>query len=78
MPLSREEIDGLLRAVGLTNDEEINCDQCLSVVAEFVEQELTGKSIPDSLKAVEQHLSICSECREEYQALQRVLSQMDD
>ena len=74
MPLSKEEIDGLLRAVGLTNDDEINCEQCLSVVAEFAELELAGKSIPDGLKVVEHHLSICAECREEYEALQRVLS----
>lgn len=76
MPLSKEEIDGLLRAIGLTQDEEINCEQCLSVVAEFAEQELAGKSIPDGLKVVEHHLSICGECREEYEALQRAISSM--
>ena len=74
MPLSKEEIDGLLRTVGLTKDDEINCEQCLAIVAEFAELELAGKSIPDGLKVVEHHLSICAECREEYEALQRVLS----
>ena len=78
MPLSQEEIDGLLRAVGLTKDDEINCEQCLSVVAEFAELELAGKSIPDGLKIVEHHLSICAECREEYEALRRALEMIDD
>jgi len=30
---------------------------------------LEGKSIPESLQAIEHHLTICVECQEEYQAL---------
>lgn len=78
MPLSKKEIDGLLRLIGLTQDDEINCEQCLSLIAEFAERELASKSIPEGLKAVEHHLSICAECREEYQALQRALKGMED
>lgn len=76
MPLSNKELEGLLRLVGLTNDKEINCEQCLAVVAEFAEQELAGRSVAEGLKMVEQHLSVCSECREEYEALQRVLGDL--
>ena len=78
MPLSNKELEGLLRLVGLTGDNEINCEQCLKLVAEFAEHELVGKSIPDGLKAVEQHLSVCSECREEYEALQRALGEIEN
>ncbi len=77
MPLSKKEIDGLMRLIGLTKDEEINCEQCLSLVAEFAEQALAGKSIPEGLKAVEHLLSVCAECREEYEALQRALKGME-
>ena len=73
MPLSKEELDGLMRLVGLTKDSEINCEQCLRLVAEFAEQAVAGKSIPEGLKAVEHHLAICTECREEYEALQEAL-----
>ena len=73
MPLTKEGIDDLLRLIGLTEDAEINCEQCLALVAEFTEQQLTGKSIHEGLKAVEQHLAVCSECREEYEALRRTL-----
>ena len=76
MPLSVNELEGLLRLVGLTNEKEINCEQCLALVAEFAEHELAGKSVPEGLKVVEQHLSVCSECREEYEALQRVLGDL--
>jgi len=78
MPLQKKEIDGLIQLIGLTEDDEINCEQCLSLVAEFAERELAGKSIPVGLQLVTHHLSICGECREEYEALQRVLKGLDD
>ncbi|MEE8151195.1 MAG: hypothetical protein V3R25_09750 [Nitrosomonadaceae bacterium] len=77
MSLSKKEIDGLIRLISLTKDEEINCEQCLSSVAEFAEQELKGKSVPEALKAVEHHLSVCAECHEEYIFLQSALRKMD-
>lgn len=78
MPMSKHEIEELMRLIGLTKDSEINCEQCLALVAEFAEQQLAGRSIHDGLKAVEHHLSICPECREEYEALQRALGEMED
>lgn len=78
MPLSKEEIDNLLRLVSLTEETEINCEQCLALVAEFAQQQLAGKSIHEGLLTVQQHLDVCSECREEYEALQRTLTDIDD
>lgn len=78
MPLSKDELDGLMRLIGLTKQDELNCQQCLALVAEFAEQELAGKSIPGALKAVEHHLSICSECREEYETLQQALKELHE
>ena len=75
MPLSKKEIDALVRLVALTQDEEIDCEQCLAVVAEFAEKQLEGMDIADGLKGVQHHLEICSECQEEYQALLAVLKQ---
>jgi hypothetical protein len=77
MSLSKEEIDGLLRLIGLTRDDEIDCERCLALVAEFAEQELAGRPIPAGLEAVAHHLSICAECCEEYEALLRALKAMD-
>lgn len=77
MSLSKNDLANLLRLIGLTRAKEINCEQCLARVAEFAERQLQGRSIDESLEAVEHHLSICSECQEEYQALQRALRNMD-
>jgi hypothetical protein len=78
MIISKKEINGLMRLIGLTRDEEIDCNQCLMRVSEFAEQELDGKTIPDSLKAVEHHLSVCSECCEEYEILKLALKKMSN
>jgi len=76
--LSKQQIDALMRLISRTKDSEIDCEQCLAAVAEFAEQQLAGKSIAEGLQAVEHHLSICDECREEYEALRRTLDKMDD
>jgi predicted anti-sigma-YlaC factor YlaD len=47
------------------------------MVSEFAERKLTGKSLAEGLKAVELHLDVCVECKEEYQALQAALRDMD-
>lgn len=77
MPISRQELEELLRVVGLTQGIEFNCEQCLALVAEFSETELAGRSVPEGLQLVEQHLRICLECREEYEALRRALSELN-
>ena len=77
MSLSKKEIDGLLLLIGLTRDDEIDCERCLAQVAEFAERELAGRSIPVGLEAVAHHLLICAECREEFEALLQALKAMD-
>ena len=77
MSLSKEEIDDLMRQISLTRDEEIDCERCLARVAEFAERELAGRSVPAGLEAVAHHLSICSECCEEYESLLQALRAMD-
>lgn len=76
MPLSKKEVAELMRLVGLTEDDEINCEQCLALVSELADRALAGKSIPEELRQVVQHLSVCSECKEEYEALENALGEI--
>ena len=78
MSLSSEKIAELLRLVGLTMDAEIDCERCQSQVAEFAERELAGRSVPAALEAIAHHLSICSECCDEYQSLLQALKAMNE
>ena len=76
MSLSKDEISQLLTLIGQTEEYELNCEQCLALVAEFAETALSGKTVPAGLQAVEQHLAVCGECREEYEALRRTLDSL--
>ena len=77
MPLTPEEIQKLLDVVGATQAVEIDCDACLLQIAEFADTHLLGKPVPEALKVVEQHLSICDECREEFEALCQAIKGLD-
>jgi len=77
MSLTVHEIRKMLDVVGATRSVEIDCDGCLSQVGEFAESHLVGKPVPEGLKAVEQHLSICSECRQEFEALCQAIKGLD-
>ena len=73
MNMSKEKVHSLLNMLALTRDKEATCDECLQHMAEFAETTLTGKSIPAGLQCIEQHLQICGECREEFEALKTAL-----
>lgn len=77
MNLSSEKIEALVGFLKITRERELNCNECLEYVAELADLELSGVKIPEALEAVEHHLSICAECREEYEVLQLALKEMD-
>ena len=78
MKLTPEQIDGLVNLIGITRESELNCEECLDRVAEFAEIELADRPVPEALKSVEHHLSLCIECREEYQTLLKALANLND
>lgn len=72
-PLTSEQVSTLVELVRLTRNQELNCEECLQHVSEFTERELSGQQIDQVIAAVEHHLALCPECREEYTALKRIL-----
>ena len=77
MKLTKDQIAELLRTVGATEDEELNCSQCHRLIAEFADRQLAGETIPHGLSIVEQHLTVCTECHEEYELLKLALSDLE-
>lgn len=67
--LTLKDAQNLIDALLVTRDVEIGCDDCLMQVASYCETELAGKEFPEALRLVREHLEICTECHEEYQAL---------
>jgi len=75
MNISDEQIQAMLEMLALTKDVEVSCDDCLQQMAEFAETTLAGKSIPEGLKCIDEHLQRCRECREEFEALKAALDE---
>lgn len=74
MRLSNEELQALLQLVEVTEESEIDCDQFLDRVASYIERLVaTDDTAPvvNGFEEVVQHMKICPECREEFEALLR-------
>lgn len=74
MKISEQQVKSLLKMLALTKDDEASCDDCLQHMAEFAEASLPGKPIPEGLKRIDDHLRLCGECREEFEALKVALN----
>jgi len=59
----------LIREIAEVREEEIGCDECFEQVDRFIEMELSGLDAARAMPLVQEHLEICGECREEYEAL---------
>lgn len=74
--LNKTQLAALTAVVGQTHENEINCDECLADIGEFVELRLAGKDSPGKLDKVVHHLSICPECQDEYAVLKSALQEI--
>ena len=52
-----------------TRVEELTCEELLDRVGGYAEASATGGPAPAGSELVEQHLKLCAECREEFEAL---------
>ena len=59
----------LLREIAETREVEIGCDECFEQVDRFVEMKISGLNTAQAMPLVQEHLEICGECREEFEAL---------
>ena len=59
----------LLGEIAETREVEIGCDECFKQVDRFVEMKLSGLNTAQAMPLVQEHLEICGECREEFEAL---------
>ncbi|MEW5941517.1 MAG: hypothetical protein AB1750_17775 [Chloroflexota bacterium] len=63
----------LLQSLARTEEREISCDDVFAVLDQFVEAVLRGENVLLLMPLVRQHLDMCPDCREEYEALLRML-----
>lgn len=63
----------LLQSLVMTEEHEISCDDVFVVLDQFVEAVQRGENVLLFMPLVRQHLDMCPDCREEYEALLRML-----
>jgi hypothetical protein len=71
-------LKGMVRNVLTTRMDEIGCDECFEELDRFVELSLAGKDAAEALPLVQDHLTRCRDCREEFEALLRVLRDLSE
>jgi hypothetical protein len=66
-------IQKLARMLANTRDVEYSCDEVLELMDEFAEMVLQGEDAAALMPLVQHHLEMCGDCREEFEALLRIL-----
>jgi len=63
----------LLEMLALTRERELECSEVNELADYYVELEQAGENVKALMPAMTQHLRICPECKEEYEALKQVI-----
>jgi hypothetical protein len=61
------------RQIEMTDEVEYTCDDVLRLLDQFAEAVLHGKDAAQLMPLVHKHLEMCPDCREEFEALLRIL-----
>jgi hypothetical protein len=71
--ISNEAVVKFLRVLESVREEEASCDEVYAKIDEYVEKEVDQKDAAQLMPLVREHLDMCSECCEEYEALLDIL-----
>ena len=63
----------MLGMVAHTQEKEITCDEVHALIDQFAEMKMRGEDPTHLMPFVQQHLDMCPDCREEYEALVEAL-----
>jgi hypothetical protein len=70
---STEEFKKLLKMIENTKEVEFSCDDVYHLLDQYSEAVIQGKNAKELMPLVEHHIDMCPDCREEFEALLRVL-----
>jgi hypothetical protein len=71
--LPNEAVLGFLNVLESVREEEVPCDEVYAKIDEYVEREVDKKDAAQLMPLVREHLDLCPECCEEYDALLDIL-----
>jgi hypothetical protein len=73
-----EAVLGFLRVLENVRREELTCEEIFSKLDEYVEYEIDSKDAARVMPLIREHLDICHECCEEYEALLDVVDNTEE
>ncbi len=73
MQIPFDKLKIMVRGVARTQEKEYSCDDVYELLDEFTEAVAQGKDVTQLMPLVQQHLEMCPDCREEFEALLRVV-----
>lgn len=69
--LPSRRLKAVVEMIDKTRENELTCAQVHVLLGEYAER--VTREVPVDMPLVSQHLDLCRECLEEYQALERIL-----
>lgn len=63
----------MLGMVAHTREQELSCDEVHALIDQFAEMHKRGEDPAHMMPLIQQHLDMCPDCREEYEALMEAL-----
>jgi hypothetical protein len=76
--ISNEAVLGFLRILEDVRKEDLSCAEIYSKLDEYVECEIGCKDAAHVMPLIREHLDICQECCDEYEALLDVVEKMGE
>jgi hypothetical protein len=67
------EFQKLIRMIENTQEIELSCDEVYHLLDQYTEIVHRGEDAQKLMPLVEHHIEICPDCREEFEALLRIL-----
>jgi predicted component of type VI protein secretion system len=71
--MSPEQLAKLARQLEQTQETEYSCEDVFRLLDRFAESVRRGEDAAKLMPLVQHHLDLCPDCREEFEALMRVL-----
>jgi len=66
-------MQALLGMISMTDEQELSCDDVFALLDQFAEMVKRGEDASHLMPMVQKHLTMCPDCREEYEALLKMM-----
>ena len=75
MAMSSDQAKEMLRMIVNTQDEELSCDEVFELLDVYAERAAHAEDVAGTFPLIKHHLDMCPDCREEFEALMRIIEQ---